>query len=181
MNETDRPHLPNVPTLTEVIEPIHLDTEDIPATPQALGQDPHHMIVSRNLPHHDEEPSWKPINTLVLPDHHDADQFGASQPPGDLSDLPLLTEPVLTAEVVAAMPHVKSAELSHEQVVHRVMMDVQRRVDSMLEFRLKQALEPVFARHAEAIVRDLRDELSATMRDVVARAVAQELAKMRQR
>ena len=63
----------------------------------------------------------------------------------------------------------------------RVMVDVQRRVDSMLEFRLREALTPILARHTEALIRDMRDELSLTMRDVVTRSVAQELAKLRPR
>ena len=94
--------------------------------------------------------------------------------------MPLLSDPVLTSEVVASMP-AQPAELTHEQLVQRVMVDVQRRVDSMLEFRLREALTPILARHTEALIRDMRDELSLTMRDVVTRSVAQELAKLRPR
>lgn len=184
MNETDRPHLPHVPTLTEVIEvePLHLDTDTAPAPAPVLGDAPPHMIVTRNLPEKEDAPDWVPLKTLVLPTHPEAGtatpEFG--QPPLDLSDVPLLSEPVLTSEVVASMP-VQPAELTHEQVVQRVMVDVQRRVDSMLEFRLREALTPILARHTEALIRDMRDELSLTMRDVVTRSVAQELAKLRQR
>ena len=180
MNETDRPHLPHVPTLTEVIEPLHLDTEAAPVQPSVQGEEPPHMIVSRNLPERDGAPGWTPIKTLVLPTHADEGASGTGQQPRELADVPLLTEPVLTSEVVAALP-VKSAELTHDQLAQRVMADVQRRVDSMLEFRLREALTPILARHSEAIIRDLRDELSLTMRDVVTRSVAQELAKLRQR
>ncbi len=67
------------------------------------------------------------------------------------------------------------------QLAQRVLNDVQRQIDGMLEFRLREALAPVLARHSEAIVRDLKDELSRTMRDVVARSVAQEVAKLRPR
>lgn len=67
------------------------------------------------------------------------------------------------------------------QLAQRVLSDVQRQIDGMLEFRLREALAPVLARHSEAIVRDLKDELSRTMRDVVARSVAQEVAKLRTR
>lgn len=140
------------------------------------------MIVTRNLPEKGGAQDWVPLKTLVLPNHQDgeasAPEFG--QPPVDLSDVPLLSDPVLTSEVVASMP-VKPAELTHEQIVQRVMVDVQRRVDSMLEFRLREALTPILARHTEALIRDMRDELSLTMRDVVTRSVAQELAKLRPR
>ena len=182
MNETDRPHLPHVPTLTEVIEPIHLDTEAAPAPAAAGADEAPHMIVTRNLPEKAGAQDWVPLKTLVLPTHPEGEvptpELG--QAPLDLSDVPLLSEPVLTSEVVASMP-VKTPELSHEQIVQRVMVDVQRRVDSMLEFRLREALTPILARHTEVLIRDMRDELSLTMRDVVTRSVAQELAKLRPR
>ena len=75
----------------------------------------------------------------------------------------------------------QAVEVSEDQIVQRVMADVQRRVDSMLEFRLREAMAPILARHAEAIIQDLRNELSLTMRDVVTRSVAQEVAKLRLR
>lgn len=74
-----------------------------------------------------------------------------------------------------------SLPLLEGQLAQRVLNDVQRQIDGMLEFRLREALAPVLARHSEAIVRDLKDELSRTMRDVVARSVAQEVAKLRPR
>lgn len=93
-------------------------------------------------------------------------------PPISLDSLPVLAEAVSPA----ALP-----EVSEAQLAHRVLADVQKQVDGMLEFRLREALAPVLARHTEAIVRDLRDELSRTLKDVVARSVTQELAKLRQR
>lgn len=81
---------------------------------------------------------------------------------------PVLTEPVLP-------------EINETQLAQRVLTDVQRQIDSMLDFRLKEAMGPILAKHSEALVRDLREELSRTMRDVVARSVTQEIAKLRQR
>lgn len=78
---------------------------------------------------------------------------------------------------VAAMPELPS----EQQISQRVLQDVQRQIDSMLDFRLREALAPVLARHTDALVQDLRQELSHTLRDVVNRAVSQELAKLRQR
>lgn len=115
-------------------------------------------------------------------------------PPIRLDTLPVLGDVLM--EPVASVPASTSAsasapaappspepvpELSEAQLAHRVLADVQKQVDSMLEFRLREAMGPVLARHTEAIARDLRDELSRTLRDVVARSVAQELAKLRQR
>jgi hypothetical protein len=68
-----------------------------------------------------------------------------------------------------------------DALVQRVLLDVQRQTDQLLEFRLREAMAPHLAQAAEALVRDLRAELSTTLRDVVARAVAQELARYRQR
>jgi hypothetical protein len=72
-------------------------------------------------------------------------------------------------------------DLSETQLAQRVLSVVQKQIDGMIDFRLKEAMAPILARHSEALVRDLRDELSRTMADVVARAVTQEMAKLRQR
>jgi hypothetical protein len=105
-------------------------------------------------------------------------------PPIRLDTLPVLGD--VLSEPVASVPPSQAAPepmpgFSEAQLAHRVLADVQKQVDSMLEFRLREAMGPVLARHTEAIARDLRDELSRTLRDVVARSVAQELAKLRQR
>ena len=66
-------------------------------------------------------------------------------------------------------------------MAQRVFSEVQRQIDGMLEYRLREALTPILARTSEALVRELRQELSKTMRDVVSRAVAQEVARQRGR
>jgi hypothetical protein len=76
----------------------------------------------------------------------------------------------------AAEPTADEAEL-----VQRVLADVQRQIDLMLEYRLREALSPALARLSEALVHEVRDELASTLRDVVARAVAQELSRHRLR
>ena len=65
--------------------------------------------------------------------------------------------------------------------MQRVHADLQRQIDGMLEYRLREAMAPVLARTTELLVRELRQELSKTMKDVVARAVAQEVARQRSR
>jgi hypothetical protein len=67
------------------------------------------------------------------------------------------------------------------QITQRVMADLQRQIDGMLEYRLRETLAPILARTSEALVRELRQELSKTMKDVVARSVAQEVARQRSR
>lgn len=223
MNETDRRHLPQVPTLTEVIEvsSLHLDTDVVLEMGPAQGNESSQMVVSRNLREKTKPPSWAPLRTLVVPERPEmrAPDIDVGMPPLNLANLPVLSERVLTPEVQGAdvpmaevlteevvaseaiaaapppqpsvpvpvppspapAPAVPAVEVSEDQIVQRVMADVQRRVDSMLEFRLREAMAPILARHAEAIIQDLRNELSLTMRDVVTRSVAQEVAKLRLR
>jgi hypothetical protein len=60
-----------------------------------------------------------------------------------------------------------------------VLLDLQRQMDSMLEYRLREMLTPALARICEQLVRETRIELADTLRDVIDRAVAQELARLR--
>ncbi|MDQ6628883.1 MAG: hypothetical protein M3Z29_10625 [Pseudomonadota bacterium] len=47
----------------------------------------------------------------------------------------------------------------------------------MLEVRLREVLAPLLARAADTLVRDARKELTAAMKDVVTRTIAEELAR----
>lgn len=71
--------------------------------------------------------------------------------------------------------------LDEAQIAQRVLADVQRQIDGMLEYRLREALAPILLRSTEALVRELRQELAKTMKDVVARSVTQEIARQRPR
>ena len=105
-------------------------------------------------------------------------------PPPPPRRVPTLTEvvktepPVAPAGVEPVAPATPSAE---EQIVQRVLADVQRQVDLMLEQRLREALAPALARLTDALLRETRRELASTLQDLVARAVAQELSRHRGR
>ncbi|MEQ1684735.1 MAG: hypothetical protein ABL916_13875 [Burkholderiaceae bacterium] len=71
--------------------------------------------------------------------------------------------------------------LSEEQLSQRVLADVQHQIDLMIEVRLREVLTPLLQRTADSLVRDARGELASTLREIVARAVAQELARHRGR
>lgn len=71
--------------------------------------------------------------------------------------------------------------VQEDELVQRVLGDLQRQVDLMLETRIKETLSPALTRATDQLVRDVRNELASTLRDVVARAVAQELARHRGR
>jgi hypothetical protein len=85
------------------------------------------------------------------------------------------------APAAPAEPVVAGVSIDEAQIVQRVHADLQRQIDGMLEYRLREAMAPVLARTTELLVRELRQELSKTMKDVVARAVAQEVARQRSR
>ncbi|MEO8807840.1 MAG: hypothetical protein ABI433_17305 [Burkholderiaceae bacterium] len=71
--------------------------------------------------------------------------------------------------------------LSEEQLSQRVLADLQQQVELMLEVRLREVLTPLLQRAADNLVRESRAELASTLREIVARAVAQELARHRGR
>lgn len=107
--------------------------------------------------------------------------------------LPKLTEVVDVARTDAAASAASMAERlaaaraaqmpppSEDQLVQRVLADVQRQVDLMLETRMREAIAPALTRLTDALLREIRAELASTLRDVVARAVAQELSRHRTR
>ena len=110
---------------------------------------------------------------------------GPSVPP---DRVPTLTEVVAWPESAApstpaagdAAP-AAPASFNEEQLTQRVLIDLQRQMDLMLDYRLREVLTPLLARAADAIVREARGELASTLRDLVERAVAQELARHRTR
>jgi hypothetical protein len=73
----------------------------------------------------------------------------------------------------------EAAAFDAVEVEQRVLADVQHQVELMLEVRLREALTPLLSRTADTLVRDTRRELAATLREIVGRAVAQELARRR--
>ncbi len=95
-------------------------------------------------------------------------------------DIDLAPMPVVEPDEVLPLD-VNEPEVSDTQICQRILTDVQRQIDSMLEFRLRESMQPLLAQFTETLMQDLRDELSRTMRDVVTRAVAQEVAKLRNR
>jgi hypothetical protein len=111
---------------------------------------------------------------------------GLAAPAGPAATLPEPVAPAPLAHAPAPAPAPAPIapalpDVSEAQLAQRVLADVQKQIDGMLDFRLREAMAPILARHSEALVRDLRDELKRTMQDVVTRSVAQEMAKLRLR
>jgi hypothetical protein len=111
-----------------------------------------------------------------------AEPDGLASPAGPAATLPEPVAPAPLAPAPAPAPIAPTLpDVSEAQLAQRVLADVQKQIDGMLDFRLREAIAPILARHSEALVRDLRDELKRTMQDVVTRSVAQEMAKLRLR
>ena len=109
--------------------------------------------------------SWPESGATPLPD---AGQTPAAEAPQEDAD------PNAPLAVPGAM-------LSEEQLAQRVLVDLQRQIDLMLDYRLREVLTPLLTRAADSIVREARTELASTLREAVSRAVAQELARHRGR
>ena len=99
-------------------------------------------------------------------------------PPGKL---PTLTEVVGLGGGTAAPVSPAPAPANEHELTQRVLANVQRQIDLMLEQRLREAISPALARLTDALLREARSELASALRDVVSRAVAQELSRHRDR
>ena len=106
----------------------------------------------------------------------------AATAPAALSPLPPSPPPPAPRAAAAAPVAAPVAPpLSEEAVVQRVLADVQRQLDLVFEYKLRELLTPALARIADSLIRDTRNELATTLREVVTRAVAQELHRHRGR
>lgn len=69
------------------------------------------------------------------------------------------------------------AMVSEEQLTQRVLLDLNKHIEQLLEQRLRETVEPALVRLADAMVNDTREQLATVLRDMVAHAVTQELAR----
>ena len=72
----------------------------------------------------------------------------------------------------AAAPVAAAYELSAE-----VLFELEQRINSLFESRLREALAPALARAADGLIREARQELSAALRDLVEDAVTRALER----
>lgn len=91
------------------------------------------------------------------------------------------TEPLPASAAAAPVAEIDAVAPrgADDELLERVWQDLQRQVDLMLEYRLRETLTPILSRATEAVLRDTRQQLASTLRDVVAKAVAEELARHR--
>ena len=87
----------------------------------------------------------------------------------------------VAAPVASSKPATAGSAPADVQLTQRVLADLQKQVELMLEVRLREALAPILARASDALVRDARKELTAAMRDIVSRSIARELGRREDR
>ena len=98
---------------------------------------------------------------------------------------PLLRDDPTAALVLATLPLDVQVDMpvpvpiTEEQVINRVLTDLQIQIDLMFESRLREVLAPLLERAAERLVRDARSELASTLHAAVALAVTKELERHR--
>jgi len=113
-------------------------------------------------------------------------EIPAATPPRDEPPIPVgetIHAPVTEADVATLVAAQSAAvpQLDEEQMTQRVLAELQRQVDVLLEQRLRESLTPALARLTDSLVREMRVELASTLRELVARAVTQELSRHRRR
>ena len=165
------PH--SVPTLTEVVS--------LPQGARAVAAAPFRQ------PLHDpasETAVQSPSEPLL---HHEPKSFVQCQPeptpestveptPESTPDLPASPQAVAVAPL-----HAAPAAPTEDQLTSSLLADLQRQIDLVLEYRVREALTPILARATDAIVREARSELTHTLSEVVALAVAKEMRRQRSR
>lgn len=89
-------------------------------------------------------------------------------------------QPAVSPPVVTPVP-VVAAGVDEARVVQRVLADLDKQLDLMFEHRLRESLSPVLARMTDSLVREMRTQLAANLREMVARAVSLELDRLQKR
>jgi hypothetical protein len=71
--------------------------------------------------------------------------------------------------------------ISEGALVQRVFEGLEGQIDLMFDHRMREAVVPALARAADSLMADLREQLHATLHEMVSRAVAIELARQAHR
>ena len=98
------------------------------------------------------------------------------------ADIPMLTEVVQvprydTEDLPQTLAEVDWGDLG-QRVRENVLERLLRRSDALLDAQLQNTLTPVLERAAETVAPELHDALNRMIRDIVARAVTEELTRL---
>lgn len=169
---TGRPPPGTIPTLTEVVAWPDAAEATVEAVPVQSAP------VAPPIP----APAPAPVAAAPEPVHAVAPVAPVAPPAPVQATVPApvpATPAATQAPPAASRP--ATASPADVQLTQRVLADLQRQVELMLEVRLREALAPILARASDALVRDARKELTAAMRDIVSRSIARELGKREDR
>ena len=142
----------SVPVLTEVV------VMPKKATPEAV---------------HDDYPPFAPDPAYAETAPAPLGEWPANPPP--VAPLAPVSRPAVNAGF-SAPPLIDEAMLTQ-----RVLADLDKQLDLMFEHRLRETLSPVLARMTDTLVREMRNQVAASLREMVARAVALELDRLQRR
>ena len=160
----------SVPTLTEVIE-----------WPQAGLSAPGGPPVDEPPGRPAPEPVRDPTDPLPEQDPP-VDVPPAREPPavpdGEPLPPPIRAAAELAVGAVAPSSHAKNP-IGERQLKESILVDLQKQIDAVIEYRMREALTPILTRATDSIVRDARAELSRSLRTWIDESVARELRRQR--
>lgn len=81
---------------------------------------------------------------------------------------------------IAPEPLLAAALVDEARIAEHVLAALQPRIDLLFEHRLRDALAPMLARVYATLNEEMRVEVAAALRDVVAQVVADEVARHRE-
>ena len=100
--------------------------------------------------------------------------------PAPATDAPASSEAPLRIESdVAPAPLLASALLQEARIAEQVLVRLQPQIDVLFEHRMRDALAPHLTRLTTALADEARRQLATVLREVVARAVSEEVARHR--
>lgn len=103
--------------------------------------------------------------------------FPATQVPYEETGLDL-PDPLLHAPGPAAVA--PGAAALGAELSAQVLFELEQRIGSVLESRLREALAPALARAADSLIREARQELAQTLKDLVDESVIRALERRTQ-
>jgi hypothetical protein len=114
--------------------------------------------------------------------------LGAHEWPAAADRVPTLTEVVELDSVFPStqvpvdetgldLPPADDERSSAVDLGAEVLFELEQRIDSLLEARLRDALAPALARAADGLIREARDELAKALRGLVDEAVNRALER----
>lgn len=159
-----------VPTLTEVIE---WPRAELPPNRPAVEEPP---LGPSSEPVRDPEDPLPEQDPPTVPEP-------AEDPPAVPGDEPPPPPVRAAAEVSAAArvaPLSEGNVIDERQLKERILVDLQRQIDAVIEYRMREVLTPILTRATDSIVRDARAELSRSLRTWIDQSVAQELRRQRE-